>query len=136
MERLQWSLYPWIYPCQHTYCMYTNTHISISIYTLLLLWVGNRDRDIFVIPPSLSLCIFLFIFIPLFEVVITLRVSFDALMNRLFSCDALENGNYDSLSFSFTVFLTSKHSSSTPRSPPLLSFWLITVFFFIYLLLF
>jgi len=84
----------------YAYCTYT-----------LLLWVGNRDRPSLSFL-SLSLCIFLFIFSPLFEVVITLRVSFDALMNRLFSCDALENGNYDSLSLSFSwtvcVFLSAK----------------------------
>lgn len=38
----------------------------------------------------------MFIFIPLFEVVAALRVSFDALMNGLFSCDAQKDGNYDS----------------------------------------
>lgn len=64
---------------------------------------------------SLSLCIFLFIFTALFEVVITLHVSFDALMNRLFACDALENGNYDSLSLSPTFLCTLSPVALLPR---------------------
>lgn len=77
----------------YTYCTYT-----------LLLWVGLRDRD-HLCHSSRSL--WMFIFIPLFEVVAALRVSFDALMNGLFSCDAQKNGNYDSVSPStFSAFLS------------------------------
>lgn len=104
---------PQMHPCQCTYSMFTNMHISTAIRTYcpyMPLANGDRDHLCFSslpLPPSLSLplCIFLFIFTVLFEVVITLHVSFDALMNRLFACDALENGNYDSLSFSFSTFL-------------------------------
>lgn len=92
----------------HTLCVYEYTrqqsHIHVLyIHATALSW-QQRQRPYLFLPPrlSLSLCIFLFIFIPLFEVVIALRVSFDALMNRPFSCDALENGNYDSLSLSST----------------------------------
>ena len=107
---------PRIHPCQRTYSVFTNTHISTTVRTYcpyMPLANGDRDHLCFSslplplsLPLSLSLCIFLFIFTALFEVVITLHVSFDALMNRLFACDALENGNYDSLSLSPTFLCT------------------------------
>lgn len=81
---------------------------TLYIHATAFSWQQRQRPSLFSL--SLSLCIFLFVFIPLFEVVITLRVSFDALMNGLFSCDALENGNYDPPSLSL-YFLNSVYFS-------------------------
>lgn len=127
VERRQRPPRPPIHPCQRTYSVFTNTHISTAVCTYCpYMPLANGDRDHFCFSSlplplslplslSLSLCIFLFIFTALFEVVITLHVSFDALMNRLFACDALENGNYDSLSLSPTFLCTLSPVALLPR---------------------
>lgn len=64
---------------------HTPMHILCAYCTyaqLLRSWPRGQSPSLLFLP--LALWIFLFIFIQLFEVVITLRVSFDALMNGLF----------------------------------------------------
>lgn len=93
--------------------MFTNTRISIVIYTnctyMLQLWVGNRDRDHLCFS---SLCIFLFIFILLFKVVITLHATFDALMNRHHATHWKMETMIFSLSLFNLVFISPSQSTS------------------------
>lgn len=93
-------------------------------------WPLRQRPSLLFLP--LALWIFLFIFIQLFEVVVTLRVSFDALMNGLFSCDAQESGNYDSLSPStFSVFLPPVVLLSSTLAPSLI-FWPVLILLWLF----
>lgn len=104
-EQLPW---PRVGPRQRRHPAFASAHVSaVTLYTRTVHTFCSFDlapdtETIFVF----SLCVFLFIFIPLFEVVVRVLVRFDALMNGQFSCDALENGNCDSLPPSFLNFLS------------------------------